>query len=268
MFKTFEPPIWCFDAEWVPDPEVGRAMLDADCDFDDLEVVESMFQANRNFDSDNNPTPYLQTPMCRIVSVSAVIRAKDAKITLLSIPEIGKESVEDEIVGRFLSGVESQQPQIVGWNSSGADWWIFIQRALRHGMTFPELRRPDKPWNGNDYYDRNSNIHIDLKGSLSAWGRDSASLDVMAACCGIPGKIGVGGGDVLALWQAGKTDEIVAYNECDAITTYLVWLRAAYFGGFLSPLEHVAGQADVVKLLEESGKPHLQRYLGEWKGSE
>lgn len=263
MFKTFKPPIWAFDSEYVPDADVGRSMGHEGTD---EEVIVEMFKEHRDYDETKNPSPYLQTPLCRIVSVSAMIRAKDGKLTLLSIPDgEGNESDETEIVSRFLAGVESNHPQIVGWNSKGADWWIFVQRAMRHGMSFPGLARPDKPWLGDDYFDRYGDAHIDLKGCVSAFGAASATLDAMAACCGIPGKIGVSGGDVLALWQAGKVDEIVAYNECDAITTYLIWLRAAYFGGFLSPIEFQIGTEDVVKLLKASGKPHLERYLEEWK---
>jgi len=39
------------------------------------------------------------------------------------------------------------------------------------------------------------------------------------------GKMDVDGEEVAFLWLDGKLNEIVAYNEFDALTTYLVWLR-------------------------------------------
>ncbi len=39
------------------------------------------------------------------------------------------------------------------------------------------------------------------------------------------GKMNVDGEGVAFLWLDGKLNEIVAYNEFDALTTYLVWLR-------------------------------------------
>jgi len=47
------------------------------------------------------------------------------------------------------------------------------------------------------------------------------------------GNWGVSGEEVAPMWLEGRLAEIVAYNECDTLSTYLIWLRMAYFGGFL-----------------------------------
>ena len=65
------------------------------------------------------------------------------------------------------------------------------------------------------------------------FGKSSPSLNEMAAVCGIPGKLGISGKEVAQLWMEGRLLEIVAYNECDALTTYLIWLRIAFLAVFL-----------------------------------
>jgi hypothetical protein len=64
-------------------------------------------------------------------------------------------------------------------------------------------------------------------------------------------------------------DRIVAYNELDALTTYLVWLRMAHFSGRFSTQGYELEQERVRDLLlresEGGRKPHLVRYLDEWQ---
>jgi hypothetical protein len=59
----------------------------------------------------------------------------------------------------------------------------------------------------------------------------------------------------------------VAYNEFDALTTYLVWLRVAHFGGHFTSQEYATEQELVRELILseiENGKIHLKKYLEEW----
>jgi hypothetical protein len=67
------------------------------------------------------------------------------------------------------------------------------------------------------------------------------------------------------MWFEGRLAEIVAYNECDALSTYLIWLRMAYFGGYFDQLQYSEEQSRVRNLLstEETlpGKEHLLEFL-------
>jgi len=70
-----------------------------------------------------------------------------------------------------------------------------------------------------------------------------------------------------SIWLDGKLEEIVAYNEFDALTTYLVWLRVAHFGGHFTHKEYEVEEQLVRELILseiESGKIHLNKYLEEW----
>ena len=70
-------------------------------------------------------------------------------------------------------------------------------------------------------------------------------------------------------WLAGDIKSIVDYNEFDAVSTYLVWLRVAHFGGFFDDDEYLEEQMRIRSLLEElsrqQGKEHLLEYLEKWK---
>ena len=72
MFKTVKDRVWAFDAEWIPDPAAGKLLYDLPDNTPDLDVVRRMWKEGGATEED--PTPYLKTVVCRIVSVSAVDR--------------------------------------------------------------------------------------------------------------------------------------------------------------------------------------------------
>lgn len=167
-----------------------------------------------------------------------------------------------------MKSVGRRKPQLVGFNSSQADIPIIIQRAIVNGLSglgFSD--RPNKPWEGVDYFDsRNSDYSIDLADALGQF-RDRPSLHQAATLSGIPGKIDVSGGSVAEMWLNGKIAEIVAYNEFDAFTTHLLWARVAHFSGLLDQNEYQREQDLVRELLEseiEKGKKHLEKFVLEW----
>jgi len=193
-------------------------------------------------------------------------------LKLLLLPRIAAnldQCSETYIIDTFLNAIGKNRPQLVGYNSTGSDLKILTQRGIAKGIQAPEFcRRPAKPWEGVDYFARNSDYHIDLMEIVGTWGKGSPSLNEMATTCGIPGKMELDGNAVAPLWLAGKLDQIIAYNEFDAITTYLLWLRIAFFGGFLSLSAYEEEQEILRQLLiseaVSSERAHLKRYLDEW----
>jgi hypothetical protein len=104
---------------------------------------------------------------------------------------------------------------------------------------------------------------------LGSWGgKSTVSLNEIARLSGIPGKFGTCGDDVAGLWLAGRWREIVEYNCFDALTTYLVWLRIAHFGGLFTPDQYAEEEQEVRDLIFElAAQPEtafLERYLEEW----
>lgn len=274
MFKTVANEVWAFDAEWVPDPNAGRLLYALPQETSDRDVIRAMWQ--RGGATEQEPQPYLKTVLCRVVSIACVIRKVrpdgQVALSLLSLPkdvECEADRDESDMLTRFLEGIGRHKPQLVGFNSHWADIKIFVQRGIVHGLSAAAFcKRPEKPWTGVDYFARGSEAHIDLQELVSSWGKTTPSLHELATLCGIPGKIEVNGQGVAEMWLAGDLKGIVAYNEFDALSTYLVWLRMAHFGGFFSAEAYEEEQGRVRALIaEQASHPeaaHLLTYQAEW----
>jgi predicted PolB exonuclease-like 3'-5' exonuclease len=271
MFKTIADKIWAFDLEWVPDPQAGRLVYHLPGELTDQDVITEMWkQAGAN---EEQPRPYLKTVLCRVISVAAVTREKDNKgeytLDLRYLPKNPDQVIpEYQLINDFLQTLGKSKPQLVGFNSSEADIPILLQRGVAVGVTAPDFcRRPDKPWEGKDYFSQYSDSHIDLKKILGSWGKATPSLHELAQVSGIPGKMDTSGDNVVDLWLSGKTREIVEYNQYDALTTYLIWLRVAHFAGFFNSKEYEHEQEkvrDLIKKKIKGGETHLSRFLDYW----
>ncbi len=273
MIKLLHPEVWAFDAEWVPDPATGRRTYDLPPDLPDEEVVAEMWR--RGGATEEEPRPYLKTVLCRVVSVAAVIRkrSRDGSIalSLFSLPTPDNHAMpERELLDRFLAGIGRAKPQLVGFNSINADVTILVQRAVALGLQSAQFaERPNKPWEGPDYFAKGSDFHVDLMNEFSGWGRGAPTLHELATACGIPGKIGTDGRSVVDLWAAGEVRRIVQYNECDALTTYLIWLRLAHFAGLVTTEAFHAEETQLDQMLErragEGDNAHLGVFLDRWR---
>jgi predicted PolB exonuclease-like 3'-5' exonuclease len=268
VIKSVRDRVWAFDLEWVPDPLAGRLVHGIpDSVVSPREVIEQMWREGGA--SEDDPTPFLKTVLCRIVSIAVVERRERAEgeeptLALLSLPKDPAEpdeAREANLVGTFLEAIGKHRPQLVGFNSADSDLKILIQRGVILGVRAAGFsQRPDKPW---------EDWNIDLKKLIGGFGKAVPSLHELAVQCGVPGKLDVDGNDVAAMWLEDRLPEIVAYNEFDALTTYLVWLRMAHFSGHFTESAYEREQGHVRALIERESaggaKPHLARYLGEWE---
>ena len=273
MFKTIQPLMWAFDAEWAPDPRAGRVLYHLPDDMPDAEVVVEMWR--RGGATEEEPMPFLKTIHCRVLSIAAIqrkVKNNEVELNLLWLPrDVSDEAQQTEksIIGTFLQAIGKYHPQLVGYNSHSADLKILVQRAVVNGLSAPDFcRRPDKPWEGADYFGRGSESNIDLLDILGSWGKAGASLNDVAALSGIPGKFETAGEEVAKMWLTGQWREIIEYNCFDALTTYLVWLRLAHFGGHLTT-EQYEEEQELARhsIMEWTEKPELhflEKYLEEW----
>ncbi|MBF0311075.1 MAG: hypothetical protein HQL56_16290 [Magnetococcales bacterium] len=277
MLRPLTGPLWAFDAEWIPDPRAGRLLYKLPAETDEAEVMAEMWRQGGA--TTENPRPYLKTALCRLVSVAAVVRTQDRNgqptITMASLPnpphDVARHS-EREVVERFLHALGRDKPVLVGFNSLAADIRILVQRGVILGLRAADFcARPRKPWEGVDYLARGSDWNIDLRDLLSpGFGPGTPSLHEMAVQCGIPGKMDVDGQQVPDLWLAGRLNKIVSYNEFDALTTYLLWLRLAHFSGLFSTAQYEVEQQAVEAFLihegeREGGRPHFLEYRRAWE---
>jgi len=274
MIKSINKKVWAFDVEWVPDPLAGKLLYKLPDDMPDSDVIKEMWKMGGATEED--PMPFLKITLCKIVSLSMVTRHEDkgeVKVELHSLPSLPVNSTEaDEkyIISTFLDTLGRLKPQIVGYNSVSADLKILIQRGIANGIMAKHFsKRPDKPWEGVDYFSDRSDHNIDLMRILSGWGKSTPSLNEISVVSGIPGKLGIDGSEVAPMWLEGRINEIVAYNEYDALTTYLLWLRIAHFAGLFDDNQYVKEQELVEKLIvnesQKEERNHLLKFLDEWK---
>lgn len=274
MFKTVQPLLWAFDAEWAPDPVAGRVLYKLPADMSDAEVVVEMWR--RGGATEEDPTPFLKTVLCRVLSIAALQRKVKAngeiELSLLWLPRDTSDPAqqpEEHVVGTFLQALGKHHPQLVGFNSHGADLKILVQRAVVKGISAPGFcRRPEKPWEGVDYFGRGSESNIDMIEILGSWGKSGLSLNEVASLSGIPGKFEADGEQVAQMWLTGRWREIVEYNCYDALTTYLVWLRLAHFGGHIDREQYDEEQNllrdSIMGWTEQPELAFLEKYLEEW----
>ncbi len=277
MFRDVKSRVLAFDIEWVPDPESGKAAYELPEDMPDREVIEFMW--GQGGATEEEPMPFLKTVLSKIVSISMVFRESrgdgaTARLKLHSIPSIptsGEDCSERRIIEDFFKILDKHHPQLVGYNTSGADIPILAQRMIKHGLGGGFFtQRPNRPWEGADFFARGSDWNVDLMRCVSTWGKGTPSLHEISVVSGIPGKMGgVDGKQVAPMWLEGRLDEIVAYNECDALTTYLLWLRMAHSIGHHHSEQYAEEQRllrDMIKKESESPhRSHLRDYLSKWE---
>jgi predicted PolB exonuclease-like 3'-5' exonuclease len=267
VFKYIHDKIWFFDIEWTPDPDVGRKLYQCE-NMTNREVIQEMWK--RAGATDEKPQPFVKTALCRILSIAFLSRNTEdgqPSFSLYSLPK-KPDDTEAEIIDNFLGYVGRREPQIVGFNSVQGDLKILVQRGLANEISARDFaKRPDKPWEGRDYFSDFGDFHIDLMRILGGKGKENPSLNEMAAICGFPGKIDVDGKQIAELWLENDLSQIIAYNEFDVLTTYLLWLRMAKFSGHVSE-ENYFEELGIFKnfLAEEtSNRPHLKKFLAKWE---
>lgn len=270
-----------FDLEWVPDAAGSARLFDLPEETTEVEAMQALWEKSPQYNVDTNPRPFLKYMFSRVVSIAFLSRRtfydSDRQPTiefgLHSLPTlpIDDETVPDEaeIIGKFLYFVGKKCPQLVGYNSEASDLQVLIQRGIINEVTAPLFcERPNKPWEGRDYFDaRNSEAHLDIVKRFSN-GAMMPKLDEFAKFCGFPGKIDVKGDQVTDLWLARDIRKIVEYNQIDAINTFLVWLRLAYFAGKINEDNYFSEQLQFRAFLEDEaerdGKEFIAEFIALW----
>lgn len=258
-----------FDIETVPDTDVvprliGFADGDVEARRASLEVYHLEVTEGRN--------PFPRQPFHRIVAIAfllAEIEAEgDGEIYYLRELRAGggETSGEAELVAGFFQFVERHKPRLVSFNGRGFDLPVLKYRAMVHGIAAPYLYRAGDKWEG--YSKRYADEwHCDLQDVLSDYGA-SARLKLAEICAalGFPGKFGIDGSQVAALWDEGHVRDIRDYCETDVLNTYLVYLRHRLHRGGMAKAAYNRAIADVVSLIESEGRarPHLARFLEAW----
>ena len=99
---------------------------------------------------------------------------------------------------------------------------------------------------------------------LAAHQSRPAPLEGVARLLGLPGKLGMSGGQVATLWRAGQYKQVRNYCEFDVLNTYLIFLRFEIIQGHVDPQQYNDHCARMRTLLRESNHEHWHQFLAAW----
>jgi 3'-5' exonuclease len=257
-------PTLVFDIETIPDAQALRALRPDLSALSDDALVDQVLadrQASHN-------TTFLQHHLHQVVAISCVFRSDEG----LKVRSLGDEgSDEARIIGDFYKTIDKHTPQLVSWNGSGFDAQVLHYRSLKLSITaarYWDWGDDDRDFKWNNYLNRYHTRHLDLMDVLAGFTpRANAPLDDMAKICGLPGKLGMDGSQVMQAYRDGKLPEIRAYCETDVMNTWLLYCRFQLMRGVFTPaqlaheeqLARAAMQAAI-----DSGGAHWQEYLAAW----
>lgn len=247
-----------FDIETVPDADLlrlSRGMPDAGDD----EVIDAAREAA--LEKSGGKSDFLPLVFHKVAVVSIVMRNRDRLVIDSKSPP---ESDERDAVEAFFGIVDKHSPTLVSWNGSGFDLPVLAMRALRHGIVASGYwQGPGDKW--RQYASRYHDAHHDVMDVIAHRNlRAAAKLEDIALSCGLPGKMGYSGSQVLEMYRAKNYADLSAYCEIDALNTYLVWCRFQLVAGHLPPDRYKEEINLVEAELASSGAPHLSRFAERW----
>ena len=260
------------DTESVPDGDLIRRVKYPDQNLTpDEAIVRAQNEARElsNVGSDFLPVTF-QYPVA-----ICVLRVADdytlQAITSLDTPQFRTE----EIVRQFWFGVAHYpRARLVTFNGRGFDLPLLELAAYDYGFSAREYFTSNRNrYNGN---------HLDLLDWLTNFGayRMNGGLDNLSKRLhgdnrkrllddldGPPGKSGVAGGEVHAMYKAGRLQEINDYCMWDTLDTYFIFLRTRVVMGDVTREELRVLVRRALEWLETKAEsvPALAQYLTHWK---
>ncbi len=255
-------PILAFDIETIPDAALGSCLWGLQ-DLSEAEQMEAMLQKRRQ---DTGGSEFMPIHLHAVLVIGMVLRT-DQELKCFSLGS--RLDGERERISRFFAGLDRVKPRLVSWNGNAFDLPVLQYRALRYaipsavywetGDRLPEFRF-------NNYLSRYHWRHTDLMDVLGGFqsGRNAVRLDEAARLVGLPGKLDLSGGEVLASYLAGERERIDRYCEVDALTTYLLFLRLERLRDRLTGDRFRASVREVERFLEAHPEPHWQEFLSHW----
>lgn len=255
--------IFVFDIETIPDCVSGRKIHHLG-DLSDADTASTLQTMQKEKSGSDFLPHYLQ----KVITISVVFRHKDT----LRVWSLGNEDAdEQDIITRFFHGIEKYTPTLVSWNGTGFDLPVLHYRALLHGIAAPrywEVGQMDTQFKWNNYLSRYHYRHMDIMDLLAGFTpRANAPLDDLAVMLGFPGKMGVKGSQVWALYQQQKIKQIRDYCETDVLNTYLVYLRFEKMRGMLSEADYEEECLLLKDTLKSDHKAHFDEFLTAWENN-
>jgi 3'-5' exonuclease len=200
-----------------------------------------------------DPAPGAERPFPPLYACKPVVLGVmwlDESLACRKMGILGEGKDEGGMLADFTEFMSRHRPHLVTWNGRGFDLPALTLRALRHGVAFPWYYQEP------DYRHRYSEEgHLDLCDFLSGHGAARpTSLDAAARLIGLPGKDGVQGSQVEALYQAGQLGELRAYCLSDVTQTAFLFLRYRLLIGQLDRASYQRVATDLLAAVQADGR--------------
>jgi predicted PolB exonuclease-like 3'-5' exonuclease len=240
-------------------------MLDANVIVWDLETVPDLRAAARMLNMEHAADEEVRTalgggfpkhPLHKIVSIGALVAERQMagwEVRALGAPHI-EQRTEADLIRTFIDRVGELRPRLITFNGHSFDLPVLRYRAIVNRVSGAGLHT-------RAYFHRYTEDALDLCdvfGSYSPGAR--VKLDAISKIVGIPGKpTGINGGEVEAMVQAGRINEVAHYCEADVLNTYRLWLVYELFRGTLTTeqLAHSDAQVGDFIRTRKADNPHL-----------
>jgi predicted PolB exonuclease-like 3'-5' exonuclease len=158
---------------------------------------------------------------------------------------IGEGKDEGGMLADFAEFMAKWEPTLVTWNGRGFDLPVLMLRSLRYGVSAPWYYR--KP---GYRYRYSSDGHVDLCDVLADYGATRmTSLHGAARLIGLPGKDGVDGSQVEALYRTGQIEALRGYCLSDVAQTAFLFLRYRLLAGHLDRAAYTRAASDLLAAL-------------------
>ncbi|MCL2566974.1 MAG: 3'-5' exonuclease [Alphaproteobacteria bacterium] len=272
MKNFFEPKsLFVFDIETIPDDEAAFNLIgEAD---GDLSTIDNRRKALSEYhlkitDGKND---FLRQPFHKVVAISFLVASIDYTSDgqeLIKFKEIrsGGEanSTEKDLIRGFFATIDKLKPKIISFNGRTFDIPVLKYRAMKYGITGDFFHN-----SGNKYESYSnryaSNWHCDLLDALSDFGLSARiKLNEVCSILNFPGKFGVDGSNVAAMYDEGRIIDIRNYCETDVLNTYLVYLRYILHTGKITANTYNTAIGDILDFLKDSQKPHFNDFYTAW----
>jgi 3'-5' exonuclease len=233
-----------FDIETRIDKHLLREVFFAGEALSDEEAYERMREQLSSRGRDFMPT-VLHIP----ISIAVGNVGDDHVLHSVESLAIGDYS-EEKLVREFWTRAERFPGCLVSFNGRRFDLPVLELQALRYGIALPAhfAAAPESA-----RYRYSDVRHLDLLDFITNYGafQVRGGMDLLLKLIGLPGKVGIDGSQVQAMYEAGRLDEIHRYCRNDVIQTYFLLLRVELMRGRIDAAAYETARAASAHFLEE-----------------
>ncbi|MEI7704403.1 MAG: 3'-5' exonuclease [Deltaproteobacteria bacterium] len=246
------------DLETVPDEGLVAA-VDGEPDRPYPEALRRLLDERRS--RSGGRTDFLPIPYHRPVAACTLEAEERDGVVRVVDATAWTDRADDEAAFLRRTWQRISGHTVVSFHGRGFDLPVLELRSLKLGVPAPRWFQGGRA--------EGTEEHLDLIDLLSN-GRaaPAAPLDLYAKLIGLPGKEGVAGPDVQALYAAGGLDRIAAYCMTDVVQTWLLFLRYRLVEGSLTRPGYEASVASVredLPAIAQRGLPAAEaRLLEGW----